>query len=770
MIFEEGKRYESLLEVGGVKFTKRELDVISCIISGKTPGAIANFLSTREKSIELRTVHTHISNIRRKIEGTSRGSIIEFIEKSNKISKVREYYLSLLMQNEFYKYLHEFTTIVKNKIEEIRIILYRSEDLKPEAEIALAQPEESNFDKNMRALSERLVSDFKILQIKTTLEISYIFTSIENMQQSIDPKICIINIPPVSIQSIDKNHNINSLILLYQNYDLANIKSPQDESLEENKSKDSNYIITTDYKNYYFLYLDILKKLLKAESATMSTLEAKILSAYKGIYGDTSGPITQGIDYPDSRSSNNKNFSFLLYLGKSNNIIAIVVIFFAIGATLLFINLQAANKTYTIAKQEEDIYKPISIYYEGFSTSNLTKEFAEKNYSIIKSFDPLIAKISELDEYNKNTISKEFNATGIIHAIYNLNCTAAFALFKEHNTKKAQKILNFTKFLAENYVNTRSKIRIDFDKLSSDEIHAELDIISSLPELYSITMYFIGRSYIYEREGKKAEKYFLISRDLAKKSNLFEAFLSVTNGIAIINSDKVVELIKEGDKDQAIEIIKKTIEIYKKAQEDENPYILNYQPNNNIQELKTPKDDIIFLVDSRKRITKFYTKLVSISKRPEEKQYYADQALGQYIETSSIKAKTMLEIIQSSKEMLPRLKADSYNNIANLLLELYDQNISFDQFKSKLIEILNLRQGDDLDVIYQIFYLSKTLSRNAEFSKADSIKGLIKACQKKLALSNISLATSQSLSVQISKLQLELEELEAALGRKTDNR
>ncbi len=765
MIFTEEQGYQSLLEVGGVKFTKREIDVISCIISGKNPQAIANFLSTRDRSIELRTVNTHISNIRRKIEGGSRGSIIEFIEKSHKVSEVHQYYLGLLMKNEFYQYLHEFIPIAKNKIEKIRIILYRSQEINQEVQISSGYPEESALDKKIKDLSERLLYDFKILEIKVTLEISYIFTSIENMQQSMDPKIRIINIPPSSIQNIDQYQNTNSLILLYQNYHPGNIKFSQDDALEENISKDSNYIITKEYQNYYCLYLDILKKLLKEDARATILLEDKILSAYKGIYGNKNRVITPPYDYSDSIASDKQNMPLIPYLNKSIYIIAIVTIVLTLGAIGILINSQGVKKTYTTTNKEEDIYKAISIYYHDLSTSNLTKESAEKNYSIIKNFDPIMKKIDELDQYDQKTISKEFSSIEIIYAIYNLNSAAAFALFKEHNPEKAEKILMFTKFLAENYVSTRSKIRIDFDKLTNEEIHTELDIISSLPELYSVTMYFIGRSYIYKRAANRAEKYFILSRDLAKKSNLFEAFLSITNGIAIINSDKADALIKEGNSDKAIEIIKKTIEIYKTAQEDTNPYILNYNPNKRTQEFKTPKDDIIFLADSHKRITKFYTKLISISNFLHEKEYYADRALAQYIRRVRGKEKPILAIIQNSKDILPRIKADSYNHIANLLLELSDQNISFDKFKNKFREILNLRQGDDLDLIYQIFYLSKTLSRNAEFSKVDSVRGLVKTCQKKLALPNISLETKQSLSLQISQLQSELEDLESESGK-----
>ncbi len=94
--------YEAKLQIiSGVKFTPREIDIMACVISGKSPQSIANFLSTPNRSIELQTVNTHIVNIRRKIDGNSRGSIITFIERSDKHKMIHQYYLMLLMEQEF---------------------------------------------------------------------------------------------------------------------------------------------------------------------------------------------------------------------------------------------------------------------------------------------------------------------------------------------------------------------------------------------------------------------------------------------------------------------------------------------------------------------------------------------------------------------------------------------------------------------------------------------------------------------------------------------
>ncbi|MDX1923852.1 MAG: helix-turn-helix transcriptional regulator, partial [Rickettsiaceae bacterium] len=106
MSIEEGLDNKSILEISGIKFTPREIEVMSYILYGKTPGAIANFLSTANKAIELRTVNTHIQNIRRKIKASARVTIIDFIEKSDKHKILRNHYLDLLVKREFDQMSH----------------------------------------------------------------------------------------------------------------------------------------------------------------------------------------------------------------------------------------------------------------------------------------------------------------------------------------------------------------------------------------------------------------------------------------------------------------------------------------------------------------------------------------------------------------------------------------------------------------------------------------------------------------------------------------
>lgn len=90
-------RYALLLEtVNGVVFTRREIDIISCVLSGKTAKKIALFLAVSPK-----TVANHIRNIMSKLQCHSQVGIIEFIENSNEFYLIKKHYSNLLIDNLF---------------------------------------------------------------------------------------------------------------------------------------------------------------------------------------------------------------------------------------------------------------------------------------------------------------------------------------------------------------------------------------------------------------------------------------------------------------------------------------------------------------------------------------------------------------------------------------------------------------------------------------------------------------------------------------------
>lgn len=81
-------------DINGIRFTPREIDVIACILNGRSAKTMPSLLSISPK-----TVATHLANIRAKTGCPSRESIIDFVEKSGKLSLLKNnYYSSLLIQ------------------------------------------------------------------------------------------------------------------------------------------------------------------------------------------------------------------------------------------------------------------------------------------------------------------------------------------------------------------------------------------------------------------------------------------------------------------------------------------------------------------------------------------------------------------------------------------------------------------------------------------------------------------------------------------------
>jgi len=116
--------YNKHLEsINGIKFTPREIDIISCLLSGRTPKVIASFLS-----ISPRTIETHIRNIMLKVECNSREGIINFIEKTDKGTLIKKHYLNLLSDYSFKQKLKDVSKLSRSAPASILLLIEKDLD------------------------------------------------------------------------------------------------------------------------------------------------------------------------------------------------------------------------------------------------------------------------------------------------------------------------------------------------------------------------------------------------------------------------------------------------------------------------------------------------------------------------------------------------------------------------------------------------------------------------------------------------------------------
>lgn len=108
--------------INNIKFTRREIDIIAYVLNGRSTKSISSFLLLSPKTVE-----THLRNVMLKLGCNARDGIINFIEKSNKYSLIKEYYISLLVQISFEKFLQEISSNLKSNHNKC-FIIYWEED------------------------------------------------------------------------------------------------------------------------------------------------------------------------------------------------------------------------------------------------------------------------------------------------------------------------------------------------------------------------------------------------------------------------------------------------------------------------------------------------------------------------------------------------------------------------------------------------------------------------------------------------------------------
>ncbi len=77
--------------IAGFYFTSREIDVLACLVSGKSARSSASLLDISPKTVEF-----HLRNIMIKLECNSQEKVIDIIEKSEQYEILKRHYLTLL--------------------------------------------------------------------------------------------------------------------------------------------------------------------------------------------------------------------------------------------------------------------------------------------------------------------------------------------------------------------------------------------------------------------------------------------------------------------------------------------------------------------------------------------------------------------------------------------------------------------------------------------------------------------------------------------------
>ena len=241
-IFQQGLHDLQLETINGIEFTHREVDIIACILSGKTAKKIALFLSISPKTVE-----NHIRNIMLKLGCRAQENIIDFVERSNKFSPVKRHYSNLLLQFFFESELRKiYATAVK---ENISCLIVMNSENKEYMSFA------SQFINHLKVAGlKTLVTTDKHTELgtETVNYIAYLHSCsfMDQAQASNDEHSSEIN----NVIQLSNNHSASIISVFFNRHSLA--ATPQ--KINANRTS-----ILIEHENYYFLVLETLKKILR---------------------------------------------------------------------------------------------------------------------------------------------------------------------------------------------------------------------------------------------------------------------------------------------------------------------------------------------------------------------------------------------------------------------------------------------------------------------------------------------------------------------------
>lgn len=234
------------IKINSVIFTNRELDIISCLISGRSTKKIASFLELSPKTIEV-----HIRNVMLKLKCNSRENIIDFLEKTEQFSFLKRHYNNILSKITFELELKKVSAWAKTK-NLICLSVYPTTGTNNQKNPFITNLEKHIMMSGVKLLSypwkaEKLYSSDDIIekQLITNIvfHLSHIF--IEQLEK--------IKLEDVLTCVTKKHSQIGTLFLL---------EKPHESLMEFKKINFYNFIDITEQKNYYFLVFAVLKNIL----------------------------------------------------------------------------------------------------------------------------------------------------------------------------------------------------------------------------------------------------------------------------------------------------------------------------------------------------------------------------------------------------------------------------------------------------------------------------------------------------------------------------
>ena len=285
-----------------IDFTPKELDVISCILTGRRVKEIAGILSNSVKTID-----NHLRNIMQKISCNSREGIINCIEQSGSLPFFRYHYQIIAIHADFIKKLKEVSLLVGKQAPSCLILFKEIHEKHPSVTAFL-----SEFEKNLGQ------AGIHIARKKLENE--------DSISNSMKKKEGSFSIPTFYVMPYEDSKNKeedewleNITPILIKKTDIFEVSQENSESPTEDHQK-----------NYYDSFFEVLKKIIPEVS--LDAIITSFESSYKlKQYSPQAGILS--LKSASFAVSENKETSVSSHPRISKKILISIILFFVISGS-----------------------------------------------------------------------------------------------------------------------------------------------------------------------------------------------------------------------------------------------------------------------------------------------------------------------------------------------------------------------------------------------------------------------------------------------------
>ncbi len=258
----------------------------------------------------------------------------------------------------------------------------------------------------------------------------------------------------------------------------------------------------------------------------------------------------------------------------------------------------------------QEINHNFAQFVQILSSDNISDDLQRrKNHQILGKVENTV-KYFDDENVRQYFLKIDLPLEELLNSLYVLHALANQYTYDSHDGLKARKLLTYAKSFAEQYVKNNYLIRKDFAKFTKQNGHLkEKEIVSTL--LHNDT-------------------------ELAK--------------IKILDSIKTNKALLE----------------------DENVYIVNYQPTSQSHSTIIPKNDLFNQFYCKEVLSKHYARLIIYSDDSKDQALYLKEIQSIYL--GEDKKDGLLEVVD---KLTTKRISSSYNNLANILLKLYEKGICY---------------------------------------------------------------------------------------------